>query len=308
MIITQAFDDAYLYPGILSALSIANTKTNNLDYIFGFDPARFSRENLALFSSILSERGVKVQALEISINRAWQSIGHISPLTFAKLILADEIKEKHMWIDSDAFMFKEVDFVMSTNDCIGLASHDSMTKNNNKTAIFEHDQKLDYFNAGVIFWPESRQRKNWLSYVEGKGQSNLLYGDQEVINVIYDQLVECLPGTLNANFTVPDATLLIEKPYIAHFPGSQKPWTVPDSKKAKCEELQCGFAQFWKMEKELIASFRDSAYFDVLKSLKAQAFHSQPLKAKVFYFGGPLSLVHKASANFHPHCHSSLIH
>lgn len=304
MIISCAFDDNYAYPGILSILSAKSALGENLSCVYmGYDENLLGGASLKLISEIMALSGVDVIQVPISIPKEWQGSGHISTMTFAKPMIADFLSEPHLWIDSDAFVLRDFtsELEASSSGKVRMVPHWAMSNDGVESVAREND--LAFYNAGVILWPEARLgRPVWLDYVAQKGQSNLLFGDQEVMNQVYNQDTIPMGGVFNANYAVANLNCLIEDPFVVHFPGSQKPWLVPKNARKRCTEVGCGFLKFWELEKTLLSQFPEDTRH-ALESTRLKACRNGSLSSRILYAFPQIAKLTKSRYFFHPYCH-----
>lgn len=304
MIITCAFDDNYAYPGILSLLSAKNSLGDNLTRAYlGYDEKLLSAANLKLVSEVLAYSGLHVIHMPISIPPEWRSSGHISPMTFAKPIIADSLPDSHLWLDSDAFVLRDFTSELESPApaTLRMVPHWAMSKDGSESIVRPED--LAFYNAGVILWPEAQSgRPSWLNYVTEKGQINLLFGDQEVMNQVYYQDTTPMSGAFNANYSVANTAHLLDNPFVVHFPGSQKPWLVPKNARMACSRAGCGFVTFWTLEAAILSRLPRETR-QSLEALRLNASKNVTLSSRLLYALPLIAKLSKAKEFFHPFCH-----
>jgi lipopolysaccharide biosynthesis glycosyltransferase len=305
LIVTAAFDDNYVYPGILSILSIERASALKPLFVFGYDPLKLSETNFELLNLVSRYKNLNLEVRRIELDPAWKNTGHISTMTLAKPILADLVSDSHIWFDSDAFLLRDIsDFVQSFDSkSLGMVPHWRMSLESEEELRKAGDKA--FYNAGVIFWPESAgNRSDWRRYISEIGQTNLMFGDQEVLNRVYFEDIRDLPGELNSNFSLGRLEQLNRSAAVAHFLGSQKPWLVPSSSREICASVNCGFSAFWRLESKLLSEIMDVSLLAHLSAALSRTRANQSFKASLIYSLPQLVKFTKASRHFHPYCHS----
>lgn len=305
MIVTAAFDDNYTYPGILSLLSVVVATDTKPSFISGYDPLKLSETNFELLNLVCNHKKMNLEVKELTLDPKWKNSGHISSMTFAKPMLADLVSEPHIWLDSDAFLLRDIsDFVRDFNGrSLGMVPHWKMSVGGAEERRKASDKS--FYNAGVIFRPQSTSaRLNWRQYISEIGQANLMFGDQEVLNRIYFEDISDLPGELNANFAHHRLGQLNRNAAVAHFLGSQKPWLVPAPLRGKCRSVNCGFSAFWDLESKLLSGIRDWNLVEKLNAALHTSQANQSFRARLLYSKPQLGRFSKASRFFHPYCHN----
>jgi len=165
-------------------------------------------------------------------------MAHVSPMTYSKLIAAEYIPSNYtrcLLLDSDLLVVGKIDALASLSIgefAIG-AVPDFMMPEQSGLRIGLKNPK-SYFNGGVLLvdiqnWKKHAPLLKLPSLVE-EFSSRICYGDQDILNIIFENAYLNLGYTynhmvmVNLSGVIPNQRLGSEPPAILHFPGQIKPW------------------------------------------------------------------------------------
>jgi lipopolysaccharide biosynthesis glycosyltransferase len=298
MIISMAFNKKYLLPAMVAIHSLQKNTREPITFFFGLERKFFPSGLPKVFSKFAQALELQYKIFWIEIPEYFENDGHISTSTFSKLLLADLIPDSHLWVDSDMVALRGFDsstFGLDQSG-IGLVRHSDMGH-----GLPEELNERMVFNAGLIVFDNS-PRLDWGPYAVANSE-NLLFGDQEIFNMIYLNRTKSLPGILNANFSISKAQI-IANAVIAHFPGSQKPWHVTGVAMAQCKSDKCGFVSWWDayetMTKDLTPYLKS---WDLILLKLASSAANQNIRAAMLSAGlhfAPTLVKKLAHSGVHP--------
>jgi lipopolysaccharide biosynthesis glycosyltransferase len=163
---------------------------------------------------------------------------HVSPMTYSKLIALEYIPahySKCLMLDTDLLVVGALDELLST-DLAGfpIASvPDFMMPIESGTRLGLKNPS-SYFNCGVLLMDRSNWNKcaplSKMSDVVKNHASKICYGDQDILNIIFEGNYLPLHHKYNHMHMVslagliPNNRLQGTTPAILHFPGQIKPW------------------------------------------------------------------------------------
>ncbi len=181
---------------------------------------------------------------------------HITKATYFRLLLADilpnDINEV-LFLDSDILVIGDISEIADLDFC---HSNNSVLKNdelyiyaashNYNKDDMQRLRKIgyasdDYFNAGVMYINLMRWREEKISerlmHIANKYKDDLLFWDQDVLNIAFQDSWEKLDFSFNAfNLEVKTTT---DQYKIIHYTGSSKPWHFVNKHPYKKEYFNC---------------------------------------------------------------------
>jgi lipopolysaccharide biosynthesis glycosyltransferase len=168
------------------------------------------------------------------------SNSHVSKATYFRLFITQHIKgdEVLIYLDADTIVFKnpmtllksEIDKLSKSRNFISACIETDKIHNSD---IFERLKLVstDYFNAGVMLLDNSKFKDYNLTSQLLEEMSDLneaiKYWDQDVLNKYFDTNIEILDHRLNCKIDDDSPRVNLQSdPYILHYAGSKKPWTI----------------------------------------------------------------------------------
>lgn len=165
--------------------------------------------------------------------------GHISKATYYRLYLTTLLP-----VNVDRILYLDTDLVVVSKglealygieiDGIPLAavSH-SLPSEGDRLSI-----KGDYFQAGVLlinlnYWRENHVVSSFARVLKEQSK-DLVYWDQDVLNIVFDGSYLSLPTKYNVHRVIEDSTEVV----IFHFDGTRKPWRLRNIRRGKREWLE----------------------------------------------------------------------
>ena len=239
------FDENYNEQAYVSISSILKNSNINLSiYIVHKDPQSF-----AIYEKMLRENknieSINLYKFEIpDLNFPNLENKHISLATYYRMFIEDYIPDHVdflLYIDPDIICLNN-----PKNEIAKVFNELNKSKNiisarelGNKNSAGEIYKRLNlkgsgYFNAGVVFinykeWSK-KNIKDKLIDLMGSNYENILFWDQDVLNLYFDGNFNRINKTLNYNFT----KQFDDKSYIdsisqsilfLHYSGKIKPWS-----------------------------------------------------------------------------------
>lgn len=246
MIVTCSVNDAYVWPLLVHLTSLAKVHPESHVHL-GVLGNRISASNTDFVAAFCKRLGLKFTAVYLDPSSIPDSTTqHVSKEAFAKFLLADEIRDPHLWIDADTVLLRPiaVDEIKLDGNLIGMVktAEGIMTRGNNDLQTAGEME----FNSGFIAW-SGPTRLDWDSYIRSVDHE-LVFEDQEVLNMLYAGKIAPLSGDLNWS----GSNLSFEEVAVLHFMGNHKPWHASERGRLMCLENQCAFGRWYEFEIEAI--------------------------------------------------------
>lgn len=261
--IVMAFDQAFLVPAAVAVTSILQNGSPSTSYRFAFlVEACNPHLGADLFARIAQRFGnfsFEHRVVDISdYLDSRLSYGCPSPLSFARLLIADLMPELDMclYLDGDILVLSDVAELFALaqkdmGDCYFMAAPDLPLHNTDHAQDIGLAQLLGrstidgYVNAGVMALNLGKIRRDELVRRFAKhADRNYPFGDQDILNAVCHPAIGLLPVTWNlAPFTVRSEhftrngcseqdrrDVLGGAVDIVHFIGPGKPWVCIDDR------------------------------------------------------------------------------
>lgn len=203
--------------------------------------------------------------------------GHISPTTFAKFLLADYVKDAHLWIDADTIGLPGWDSIFdeiyASSEAEGLV-----------VSVRSGEREFDpakpsslAFNAGVLGWPLGN-RRNWreplssLALVETQ--------EQFLFNELYASTARRIAEEYNLLSYRVEAVDPHKLPRIIHYAGAHKPWHLRRNLSQDCLDYSCPWASWFQAENNLLEAAKSSQLQDDLLDWQRIALRSGKVRLR----------------------------
>lgn len=198
-----------------------------------------------LLQTTASAFGLNLSIIPIDLN--WTSklpdtfragMNHVSPMTYSKLIAADYIPSSYtkcLMLDSDLLVVGRIDGLLSVElgeVAIGAVPDFMMPEQSGNRLGLKNPQS--YFNCGALLVDTQNWKKHSpllkLPAVAEEFSSRICYGDQDMLNIIFEEAYLELAYQynhmlmVNLSGIIPNRRLSGQLPAILHFPGQIKPW------------------------------------------------------------------------------------
>ena len=239
MNILIAIDLNYVIPAkvMLKSLHIHSNEDLDIYLLYSSLPKNII-ENLHDF--VIKECGAKLHPIYIDKKdlvemplTGWFSIEAYFRL-IAPFVLPKSMK-RILWIDADIIVQKDISALYNSdlnNAAIGVV-RDMGSTNLISECIDRLSMKDDsvYFNSGMILFDLTAIRTHWtretfINQMKGMCSKNLIYSDQDMLNLIFEKNKLILPDKWNYQLRSWSKikTTELEKAAIIHFVGKIKPW------------------------------------------------------------------------------------
>lgn len=165
--------------------------------------------------------------------------GHISKATYYRLYLTTLLPvnlDRILYLDTDLVVVSEGLNALYGIEIDGLplaaVSH-SLPSEGDRLSLRE-----DYFQAGVLlinlnYWRENHVVLSFARVLKERSK-DLIYWDQDVLNIVFDGSYLSLPTKYNVHRVIEDSTEVV----IFHFDGTRKPWRLRNIRRGKREWLE----------------------------------------------------------------------
>jgi lipopolysaccharide biosynthesis glycosyltransferase len=237
---------------------------------------------------VLTYLGISHEFLELASDTRFITQGHISPTTFTKFLLADEIRELNVWIDVDTVATEGWDTIFAliaqSPEAVKLvvAERGNSSSGNPKKVAKPSDL---LFNAGVLGWPE-RPRLPWSDQLDLA--EIVETQEQFLFNSLYALHITQIPETYNTLTYRRDHFKDTAPPFILHYAGAHKPWHMPRRFSRVCTSYRCPWSLWFHAEKALLDAVARSPHVNEVEELKNQALTSGVIGKSRDYSGRAL--------------------
>ncbi len=287
-LVVGAIDDNMVYPVLVWAFSLHRGASTAPHIIIGFLTGHLSERNRGVVGKVLTYLGISHEFLELASDTRFITQGHISPTTFTKFLLADQIRELNVWIDVDTVATEGWDTVFALiaqspeEAKLVVAERGNSSSGNPKKVTKPSDL---VFNAGVLGWPE-RPRLPWSAELDNAD----MVGTQEqfLFNSLYASHIAQIPETYNTLTYRRDHFRDTAPPFILHYAGAHKPWHMPRRFSRVCTSYRCPWSLWLHAEKALLDAVAQSPHVNEVEELKNQALTSGVIEKSRDYSGRAL--------------------
>ena len=169
---------------------------------------------------------------------------HVSEATYYRMFIKDYLPK-----DLDYFIYLDADIICLNNPIENLKSEINLLKKNklplgaktegtreNSPELFEQLGLINdnHFNAGMIivdfqYWLNNDTENKLLDILE-KQFNKIIYWDQDILNIYYDDNYLKINKYLNFNHSVFNRTIIdneiLNNILFLHYSGKEKPWDV----------------------------------------------------------------------------------
>lgn len=239
------FDENYN----LQALNSINSLLSNCDekvniFIIHKNPLTFQKY-LKYINNFSNENPIKMYKFK-NKNISFPKLdgAHVSEATYYRMFIRDYLPK-----NIDYLIYLDADIICLNNPLQSLKDEINLLKKNNfplgaKTEgtrknspeLFEKLGLVNdnHFNAGMIiidyqYWLKNDTEKKLLDILE-KQYSKIVYWDQDILNIYYDDNYSKINKFLNFNHSVFNSTIIDEEIkdniLFLHYSGKEKPWDV----------------------------------------------------------------------------------
>jgi lipopolysaccharide biosynthesis glycosyltransferase len=237
-------DESYAMPLATALRSIveANRSNEPLDVYVLSDHFSANLRQEVIDSLPQGSASIHWMAVDLSLFEKFETLPHISKITYARLLIPHMFPEsvsRVLYLDADILVLDDLGPLWDTDlkgAVVGAVLDPTMDARIKGRATGNDDvpEVQDYFNAGVLLidldrWREERISEKALEYLNHHPRS--FFADQDALNLACDGRWTALD--LRWNFfhhwytSIRDMTPA-ERPMIAHFVTSRKPW-IPAS-------------------------------------------------------------------------------
>ena len=287
-LVVGAIDDNMVYPVVVWAFSLHRGASTAPHIIIGFLSGHLSESNRGVVGKGLTYLGISHQFLELASDTRFITQGHISPTTFTKFLLADEITELNVWIDVDTVATEGWDSIFTLiaqspeEAKLVVAERGNSSSGNPKKVTKPSDL---VFNAGVLGWPE-RPRLPWSEQLDSVEMAETQ--EQFLLNSLYASHLAQIPESYNTLTYRKDHVRDTAPPFIVHYAGAHKPWHMPRRFSPVCTSYRCPWSLWFDAEENMLGAIAHSPHINEVQELKNQALTSGAIGKSRDYSGRAL--------------------
>ena len=232
-LLTMGFDDNYLFPALVTLFSARKSFDGSLRLLIAHDGESLSSESISLLKDVCSYLKISVSFMRISIPESLTGFGHLSRMSWARIILMTSLDEEFLWLDADLILEDGWSHLLHSQklegpEGIGAALDPNPAPEGSSNSAYAVAGDY-YINDGVLLVDPSRISQDFLQAVElammDYSQLGLEWLDQDVINYSLRGRGEVLSQEFNTQ--VPIKRLGATSGKILHFTSDAKPWLGP---------------------------------------------------------------------------------
>jgi len=231
-IVAGGIDDNYVYPYIISIISAQKNSRTPINFALAYDGRYLSIESKEFIEKIAKHFELSLSLIEIELPEYLPANGHISPMAFSRLIVADSLDQNFVWLDADTLSVGPIDELLS-HHFLGDGSVIAARKDIQDKVVRtkNHAKKvagMNYFNSGVVvinpvIWREKEYPAHWKTAVKNYQKYHFDWSDQCVLNFLTKGNYRPLPTKFNV---LVSKERLTTEDSILHFAGATKPWNA----------------------------------------------------------------------------------
>ena len=232
-LIAMGFDDNYLFPALVTLFSARRGYAKELRVLIAHDGKCLSADSISLISETCLELKIDVSFKEIDFPDSLGGFGHLSRMSWARIILMSEVREPFLWLDADLLLqpgWESLLFdsysLQSTGMVAALDTNFTNTNTRNTAYVVAGDS---YINDGVLLVDPGALDNHVIQRLsEGISRYSELgfeWLDQDVINFSLEGKGGVLPQIFNRQVPIGKAKKTSGK--ILHFTSDAKPWSGP---------------------------------------------------------------------------------
>ena len=287
-LVVGAIDDNMVSPVLVWAFSLHTTSKTPPHIVIGFLTGHLSERNRKVVGRILTYLGASHEFHELASEARFITQGHISPTTFTKFLLADEIAALNIWIDVDTVATEGWDNIFtliaqSPEEAKLVVAERGNSSSGNPKKITKPSDLV--FNAGVLGWPE-RPRLPWSDHLDLA--EIVETQEQFLFNSLYASHIAQIPETYNTLTYRKDHVRDTAPPFIVHYAGAHKPWHMPRRFSPVCTSYRCPWSLWFHAEENMVGAIAHSPHVNEVHELKNQSLTSGAIGKSRDYSGRAL--------------------
>ncbi len=296
------FDENYNIPASCSIFSLLETFDEKINiYIMhkNFSTSDFLPKKI-LNHNMLNE--VNVSKVNLKGLEFPNILGtHVSEATYYRLFLQDYLVDDIdtiTYLDCDVFSInnpksyikKTVSKMSENNNIISVAPENTLFDYGRKQLKLKSDK---YFNAGVMIinlkeWKKSNLKASFIN-VLNEFEENLLFWDQDVLNITFDGNYEILDKNMNykVDMEADNTSYKIDEQMeseirLLHFSGKFKPWTVKGAINDNAEYFQNIYRELFNKKYYFSFNYKVNALNDLKQTISNKTIFNS--KYPVYFF------------------------
>lgn len=266
--VISGFDEAYLWPWLVNVFSGMKVSKVNSNRTIATTIHGISPEKRELISEFAEWMNFRLKYIEISLPSNLPINDHFTPMTYSRLVLAEQMEDNFIWMDVDTLLRSGWDSLLRLPKIPpGFISRavpefsTSLQEDINNQAV--QKAGTSYFNSGIMQIDPNAFRENglgekWKTLAKEYNQRHFRYVDQCILNYMLAGVNIPLPKEFNF---VPSFWGIKQQqaPSVIHFAGKRKPWHVPKIERNpvfdrfRVHRIDTEyFRLYWDIERELL--------------------------------------------------------
>lgn len=263
----SGFDDAYVWPWIVHLFSGQQSSLIREPRGISHTQSTLNSQSKELIEEVAEWLKITIKWIEIELPNNLPLSHHFTSMTYARLVLADELTAPFTWLDVDTLLLPGWDTLCQLPDlppgCISSATPESYGDSWPHSDLNEAYRRAGagYFNAGVMridpfAWRARGMNDEWLKLIDEYDLRHFQFVDQDILNFMLVGANEALSNQFNfmPHFWKDHSV----RPFIVHYASGNKPWLVPSIERRPIFHRLTRrmhsewFVAYWQMEEELL--------------------------------------------------------
>jgi len=272
-----AVDSQMVYGLAILLSSLARTSSRPFRLTIGYLDDLLPIEDRSFLEMITEFLTLESSFMRLPHRDIFITQGHISPTTFAKFLLGEEIKTPHLWIDADTVGLPGWDAIF--NEIAECSEREGLVVAQRGDGKLSSRPSPDHlsFNAGVLGWPAS-VRRDWEGPLAALGAVDTQ--EQFLFNQLYAPTAKTISEKFNLLVYRVKTLDPDDMPYIIHYAGAHKPWHLRRDLSHLCITYSCPWSAWFRAEKELFAAVHETPLWDELVRRRTQALRSGRIRLR----------------------------
>jgi lipopolysaccharide biosynthesis glycosyltransferase len=232
-LIAMGFDDNYLFPALVTLFSARSSYSGEIRVLIAHDGVSLTKESLILVEQVCGFLDIELSFKQLSLPKYLSGAGHLSAISWARILLISQLNEEFVWLDSDLLLFPGWDALIRQDyfqEGMGVAA----ALDTNTAPVSQNNAAYEsagnrYINSGVLVLSPDLLKQD---FKKGLVDSIVLYKDlgfqwldQDVLNHNLEGRLYLLPQHLNQQ-VIPYRLGKVSGT-VLHFYTDAKPWLGP---------------------------------------------------------------------------------
>jgi lipopolysaccharide biosynthesis glycosyltransferase len=233
-LIAMGFDDNYTMPALVTLFSARQSFSGTIRVLVAYDETTLGLESISLVEQVCKILEIEVSFEKLTLPGHLIGAGHISSITWARILLMSNLDEEFVWLDCDILLLPgweslilEDLFQGGTGIAAALDLAVSSSASPNNAAYSAAGQR--YVNTGVLLVNPMKLGSEFQLVISAAiaryQELGFQWLDQDVLNYSLGGKSGLLPQELNLQVHISRMRKVEGK--VLHFNMDAKPWLGP---------------------------------------------------------------------------------